>query len=187
MAKQKYTFPGPFCPGCQYHQVVGGVVSGTRYCNGFPKKRKPKRFKQSDPKYKPPKWCPRLISPPVCRVYGFADEKSEFLEWYLNRRDYKPGAHIFPSEFHYRLRCEADLRMTAKQFYDAMQRESVEQIFSDAGMELEYGEVIEIDDGLRPYYFYYLNYDRLLPLDSFDRLRVQPSGPAPAEKGGGPG
>ena len=65
-----------------------------RYCNGFPKKRKSKRFRKSDPKYKPPKWCPRLTSPPVCRVYGFVDEKSEFLEWRLNRKDYKPGAHI---------------------------------------------------------------------------------------------
>lgn len=92
MAKQKYTFPGPFCPGCQYHQLVGC----TRYCNGFPKKRKPKRFRESDPRYKPPKWCPRLISPPVCRVYGFVDEKNEFLEWCLNRRDYKPGAYISP-------------------------------------------------------------------------------------------
>ena len=183
MAKIKYTFPGSTCPGCPYHQIVGGVVSGTRYCNGFPKKRKPKRFKRSDPKYKPPKWCPRLISPPVCRVYGFVDEKSEFLEWCLNRRDYKPGAHISPSEYRYKLRCEADLRMTAKQLYDAMQRESVEQIFSDAGMELEYGEVIEIDDGLNPYYFYYLNYGRLIPLYSFDRSRVQSSEPAPYVEG----
>lgn len=183
MAKTKYTFPVPTCPGCQYHQLVGCA----RYCNGFPKKRKSKRFRKSDPKYKPPKWCPRLTSPPVCRVYGFVDEKSEFLEWRLNRKDYKPGAHISPSESRYRLRCEGTLGLTAKQFYDAMQRESVEQTFSDAGMELEYGEVIEIDDGLKPYYFYYLNYDRLLPLYSFDRSRVQPSDPAPAEKGGGQG
>ena len=181
MAKQKYTFPGPFCPGCQYHQLVGC----TRYCNGFPKKRKPKRFRESDPRYKPPKWCPRLISPPVCRVYGFVDEKNEFLEWCLNRRDYKPGAYTSPSEHRYKLRCEADLRLTAKQLYDAMQRESVGSIFSDTGIELEYGEVIEIDDGLKPYYFYYLNYDRLIPLCSFDRSQVQPSDPAPVEKGGG--
>ena len=42
MSKQKYTFPGPFCPGCQYHQLVGC----TRYCNGFPKKRKPQQFRK---------------------------------------------------------------------------------------------------------------------------------------------
>lgn len=74
--------------------------------------------------------------------------------------------------------------MTASQLYDAMQRESVEQIFFDSGVELEYGEVIEIDDGLKPYYFYYLNYGELIPLYSFDRSRVQPSEPVPAERGG---
>lgn len=51
-------------------------------------------------------------------------------------------------------------------------------------MELEYGEVIEIDDGLKPYYFYYLNYDRLIPLYSFDRSRVQSSEPDPSAEGG---
>ena len=169
MKKQKNTFPGPVCPGCQYHQLVGC----TRYCNGFPKKRKPRRFKRSDPKYKPPKWCPRLISPPVCRVYGFVDEKSEFLEWCLNRRDYKPGAHISASESRYTLRCEANLRLTAKQFYDAAQGGSVESIFSDVEAELEYGEVIEIDDGLKPYYFYCMNWSRMVPVFSFDRSQVQ--------------
>ena len=44
MAKTKYTFPVPTCPGCQYHQLVGCA----RYCNGFPKKRKSKRFRKSD-------------------------------------------------------------------------------------------------------------------------------------------
>ena len=63
--------------------------------------------------------------------------------------------------------------MTAKQLYDAAQTESVESLFSDAGVDLEYGEVIEIDDGLKPYYFYYLNYDRLIPMYSFDRSRVR--------------
>ncbi len=55
MAKEKHTFPGPFCPGCQYHQLVGC----TRYCNGFLKKRKAKRFRKSDPKYKPPQMVPQ--------------------------------------------------------------------------------------------------------------------------------
>ena len=49
----------------------------------------------------------------------------------------------------------------------------MEQTFFDAGMELEYGEVIEIDDGLKPYYFYYLNYGKVIPLYSFYRARVR--------------
>ena len=106
------------------------------------------------------------------------------LSWRLNRRDYKPGAYISPAAFHYTLRCEADLRLTAKQLYDATQTGSVERIFSDVEVELGYGEVIEIDDGLRPYYFYYLSFSKLIPLLHFDRSRVQPAKPAPSLEGG---
>lgn len=173
MAKTKYTFPVPTCPGCQYHQVVGGIVSGTRYCNGFPKRRKPKRFRKSDPKYKPPKWCPRLISPPACRVYGFVNEESEFLEWCLNRRDYKPGACIIPQPSRYRLRLEVPLGKTAKQFYDATQSEPLSNIFSSYGAQVEPGEIVEIDDGLKPYDFYCADGYDVIPLMIFDRSRVQ--------------
>lgn len=135
MAKQKCTFPGQNCPNCPYHETVGV----TRYCSGFPKKRKAKRFRSSDPKYKPPKWCPRLISPPVCRVYGFVDEENELLDWRLNRRDYRPDASVYPSASRYQLRCETTLGLTAKQFYDAAQKESMENLFFNVGVDLEYG------------------------------------------------
>ena len=173
MAKMKYTVPGPTCPGCQYHQSVGDGLVQTRYCNGFDKKRKSKRFKRSDPKYKPPKWCPRLISPPVCRVYGFVNEESEFLEWCLNRRDYKPGACIIPQPSHYRLRLEVSLGKTAKQFYDATQLEPLSNIFSSYGAQVGPGEIVEIDDGLKPYYFYCADGYDVIPLMMFDRSRVQ--------------
>ena len=189
MAKQKYTFPGPTCPGCQYHQVVGGVVSGTRYCNGFPKRRKPKRFKRSDPKYKPPKWCPRLISPPVCRVYGFVNSEAAVTDWLLNREATaaKSGnaqdAYRSVSEYRYKLRCELSLGLTAKQFYEEMQSDVSTCVTSKIRNQVEYGEVIEIDDGLKPYYFYFDTF-RVIPLLHFDRSRVQPSEPVPAERGG---
>ena len=63
--------------------------------------------------------------------------------------------------------------MTAKQFYDAMQFEADTCVTDEVRNQVEYGEVIEIDDGLKPYYFYYWNYDRLIPLYSFDRSRVR--------------
>lgn len=177
MAKQKHTFPGPYCPGCQYHQVVGNV---TRYCTGFPKKRKPRRFRTSDPKHKPPKWCPRLISPPLCRIYGFADQNSEMMHWMLNRKDIsscEQSTHISVNERHYRLRLEISLDMTAKQFYDATRQEPVWDIFPPAKKHLEYGEIIEIDDGLKPYYFYFNGHD-VIPYGHFDRARTQPASSA---------
>lgn len=173
MAKKKHTFPGPVCPSCPYHQYVGIGVGETRYCSGFPKKRKPKRFRRSDPRYKPPKWCPRRISPPVCRVYGFASEESKCTDWLVNRKDYDAWnePHILVSAYRYRLRLELAPNMTAKQFFEAAQLEGVHRVLPDANAAP--GEVIEIDDGLKPYYFYCVDSYTAVPLFSFDRLRVQ--------------
>lgn len=178
MGKQKYTFPGPTCPGCQYHQSVGDGLLQTRYCNGFDKKRKSKRFKRSDPKYKPPKWCPRLISPPVCRVYGFVNSEAAVTDWLLNREATaaKSGneqeAYRSVSEYRYKLRCELSLGLTAKQFYAAMLSDVSTCVTSKIRNQVEYGEIIEIDDGLKPYYFYFDSF-RVIPLLHFDRSRVQ--------------
>lgn len=178
MGKQKYTFPGPTCPGCQYHQSVGDGLLQTRYCNGFDKKRKSKRFKRSDPKYKPPKWCPRLISPLVCRVYGFVNSEAAVTDWLLNREATaaKSGneqeAYRSVSEYRYKLRCELSLGLTAKQFYAAMLTDVSTCVTSKIRNQVEYGEIIEIDDGLKPYYFYFDSF-RVIPLLHFDRSRVQ--------------
>lgn len=53
MAKNQ-SFPIPGCSSCPHYEVVGGL---TRYCSGF-KRRKPKRFKSSDPRLKVPKCVP---------------------------------------------------------------------------------------------------------------------------------
>lgn len=183
MAKQKYTFPVPGCPSCPYHQYVGIGVSETRYCSGFPKKRKPKRFKRSDPQNKPPKWCPRRISPPVCRVYGFVNEESEFTDWLLNRRNYDPGNErcITTSEFRYRLRLELSPHLTAKQFFEATQLEGVHRVLPDANAAP--GEVIEIDDGLKPYYFYCVDSSTAVPLIGFNPSWVRPADSDSSSKG----
>ena len=182
MAKQKCTFPGRNCPSCPYHETVGV----TRYCSGFPKKRKARRFRKSDPKYKPPKWCPRRISPPVCRVYGFKDQESELSAWLLNQDMTSGkgiGQKVSPTvlAYHYKLRLELPLAMTAKQFYEAMQFEADTCVADEVRNQVEYGEVI--DDGLKPYYFYFTSF-RVIPLPYFDRSRVQPTESAPSAEGG---
>jgi len=185
MAKKKYNFPGLDCPQCPFHQTVGGSIDQTRYCNGFPKKRKPKRFRRSDPKYKPPKWCPRRISPTVCRIYGFADRDSEMTDWLLGRESHghEKDAYIFAVESRYRLRLEVPLGMTAKQFYDAAQSEFVDGALSN--VDVEHGEIIEIDDGLKPYYFYYVSWAKVIPVLCFDRSKTKKPDPLPAGTGGG--
>lgn len=137
MAKQKCTFPGRNCPSCPYHETVGV----TRYCSGFPKKRKARRFRKSDPKYKPPKWCPRRISPPVCRVYGFKDQESELSAWLLNQDMTSGkgiGQKVSPTvlAYHYKLRLELPLAMTAKQFYEAENADRV-VVMNDGRVDLD--------------------------------------------------
>lgn len=161
MAAKKHTFPVPGCRSCPCYKVVGGI---TRYCAGF-KRRKPKRFRSSDPKFKAPKWCPRRISPPACRIYGFANECAEYIEL-LRRTEYKSGRSkvLSPVPGHYRLRAELPLGMTAKQLFDATQEEPLGDILPE---KVENGEIIEIDDGLRAYYFYILDYATVIPLPYF--------------------
>jgi len=188
MAKKKYTFPGLNCQQCQYHQCVGSGIGQTRYCGGFPKRRKPKRFSRSDPRYKPPKWCPRRISPTVCRIYGFADQDAEIMNWLTNRESKsddvrKQDAYISVLPSHYKLRIEVSLGMTAKQFYDAVQSEPIDEVFSDT--DVGYGEIIEIDDGLKPYFFYYVNSSLVIPLPCFDRSRTKKADPSVAISGDG--
>lgn len=185
MAKQKYTFPGLDCPSCPYHQCAGSGVGMTRYCNGFPKKRKPKRFSRSDPMFKPPKWCPRRISPPVCRVYGFASEESEYTDWLVNRKDYDAWnePHISASAYRYKLRLELEPNLTAKQFFEAAQLEGVHRVLPDANAVP--GEVIEIDDGLKSYYFYCVDSSTAVPLIGFNPSLMRPADSDPSAKGGG--
>lgn len=187
--KKKYSFSEPTCQSCPEYLATGNIISETRYCNGFPKKRSGKRFRSRDPRYKPPKWCPKRLASPVCRIYGYADEQSAALDSALGcgddprKRDY-----AYPNAWKYRLRLELPLGLTARQFWEAVQRNTVEDVLSEA--DLEYGEVVEIDDGLKPYYFQYL-YDALIPVGIFDashtvkpEARGEKTSGSPAKGGG---
>ena len=171
MAK-RYSFPEPACMECRHHQYLGNGLSRSRYCGGFPKRKSPKRFRSSDPQRKAPKWCPRRLSPPVCRVYGFADEQSQVMD-ILSRNRFNPKKerYISVASSHYKLLLEKPLGMKAKAFYEAAETGDVYDILPED--VLEPGIVVEIDDGLKPYYFYFLSWSRVVPVYSFDLARVQ--------------
>ena len=161
---KKYTFSVPGCGQCQYHQRSGSASSETRYCAGF-KRKKPRRFRRSDPVSKAPKWCPRRIDPPICRIYGFKDERSAYMD-FLWRMEYRTGQlkAISPASFHYKFKMEIQLGMTAKQFFGASQERPLHDILPK---KVDDGEIIEIDDGLQPYYFYVLDLTTVVPLRYF--------------------
>ena len=156
------TFSAPSCLNCQYRLVMGDSVSETRYCMGFQKKT-PRRFRKSDPRIKPPKWCPRRLSPPICRIYGFVDKNSELMEFMLRNE----LGYIHPSPHHYTLRMEVPLGITAKEFFAETQKEYLENILPPQ-VQVETGEIIEIDDGFRPYCFYVDSFASVTPLAYFE-------------------
>lgn len=61
---------------------------------------------------------------------------------------------------------ELPLGKTAKQFHDSVQAEPLNDILPD---EVNTGEVVEIDDGLKPYFFYVLSYGTVIPLPYFQK------------------
>lgn len=171
MAK-KYSFPEPGCGSCQHLQYAGNNVLSTRYCSGFPKKKTPRRFRSSDPQIKAPKWCPLRLPSPVCRVYGFADEQSRAMD-FLTREHFDPkhNLYIYPSSYRYKLRLETSLGINAKTFYERVSHSDLDDFLMEADISL--GEVVEIDDGLHPYYFYYLSWSRFVPAPVFKPSAVQ--------------
>lgn len=169
---RRYSFPEPGCAECQYHQLVGEGLFQTRYCGGFPNRKRPKRFSKSDPRYKAPKWCPRRLRPSVCRIYSFADEQSREMDE-LTRCMYRPrrDRYISVSEGHYTLRHEMTLPMKANDFFKMFIWGDTSDFLMESDLQL--GDIIEVDDGLKPYYFYCWNWSRLVPVCRFDRTRVQ--------------
>ena len=169
---RKYSFPELKCYECQFLQRMGSTLCETRHCDGFPKRRKPKRFRTSDPKIKAPKWCPRRLPKPICRIYGFADEMSELIDMYERSEGaLKNADYISPLPYRYKLRLEFPLGMKAQAFYDEVKDGDIDSVLSDANLQL--GEVVEIDDGLKPYYFYRLSWSKLIPVIHFDCAKVQ--------------
>ena len=161
MAK-KFNFLSPSCLNCQYRLVMGNLSSETRYCTGF-KKKKARRFRSSDPQIKPPKWCPRRLSPTICRIYGLKDTNSELMEFMLRNE----VGIIHPSPHHYKLRTEIPLGMTAKEFFSETEKEYLKNILPPQ-VEVKAGEIIEIDDGFRPYCFYVDSFASVTPLAAFE-------------------
>ena len=169
---RKISFPELQCPQCEYHQTVANGLLGTRYCGGFPKRKRPKRFSKSDPKLKAPKWCPRRVWPPVYRIYGFVDEQSCEMDIPTrNRFDPKRDQYVFVFESRYKLRLETTLPMKAGEFVETVKHGDADDLMMATDLQL--GEVIEIDDGLKPYYFYCWSWSKVIPICRFNRALVK--------------
>ncbi len=141
------------CVKCPCHRIhtgaepakAGGVFLrfGDRYCTGG---RKARRFRPGDPKVYPPSWCPRKKDPVEYRIYAFKDSSAWFLHYCLQTR----GIDEAPSGFAYALRAEGYVDCSASGFLSETERRTPSDVL---GVPVCCGEVIEIDDGLKPYFF----------------------------------
>ena len=140
-----------------------------RYCGGFPEKRKPKRFWKTDPQWKAPKWCPRRKTPAVYRVYHYKNDGSMLLSNALLHFDGKGhGATAFVSDRHYALVAEGTTQLSARQFLTSSHQQPASTLLDYP--DLVYGNVVEIDDGLRPCCFYYRSHR--ISLSALNSIRV---------------
>ena len=124
-----------------------GVIMhmGERFCTGGKRARK---FKRNDPKIYVPSWCPRLKAPCELRIYGFKNQR----EWRMHRsmRAYL-GEDTSPSAFRYAVRYEGHTDLAPYEFFECCNEKSDDEIL---GAAVQHYDVVEIDDGIKPAFFY---------------------------------
>lgn len=149
------TLRKPTCVGCPHDLHFGeftpkrqyGVMMhcGERFCIGSKRAR---RFKRGDPKVNVPDWCPKRKIPCELRIYGFKDENAEMLHYLLCAGTENTST---PSAHRYALKREAHTELQPAEFWS---RCAIEPYSDLLGFELGLYEVLEIDDGLKPAFFY---------------------------------
>ena len=77
----------------------------------------------------------------------------------------RPKKCISPERCRYEVKAVATLGLTAKQFFENMRDYRLSDVIPD--MEFRGGEVIEIDDGLRPYQFYVYSNSLVIAVEQY--------------------
>ena len=77
----------------------------------------------------------------------------------------RPKKCISPERRRYEVKAVATLGLTAKQFFENMRDYRLSDVILD--IEFHGGEVIEIDDDLRPYQFYVYSNSLVIPVEQY--------------------
>ena len=145
----------PTCQGCPYDMHYSQSIAikqngvtmhfGERYCTGAKRAR---RFKRNDPKFKVPCWCPKRKTPRELRIYCFENTES----WLMHENLCHALNREIPPEGHrYALEYEGTTALTPQEF---LERCDLEPETSLLGVPVYMHYVVEIDDGLKPVFFY---------------------------------
>lgn len=145
------TISRPRCIGCEFRythldakpQMLGGTLLqfGNTYCKV---KKKVRMFRPRDPKIYVPSWCPRLKVPAEFRVYAYKDVNT----WFLNRDldpKYPPSGHQCA------VRVSGVVELSAEAFWEQLEENPPSKLL---GVTVHNGGIIEIDDGVKPYFFH---------------------------------
>ena len=145
----------PSCIGCPHNyshldaipQKKFGVMMhcGEHYCTDGKRAR---RFKRSDPKIHVPQWCPKRKNPCELRIYAL---KSRHDRWMHNSLNCSLGKHFSVSAYRYALRYEGTIELSPYEFLKQGEQSPYDDLLPVA---VELYEVLEIDDGLKPVFFY---------------------------------
>lgn len=140
-----------FCPHHHRHtEACGKKLKGvylqpfSRYCTVG---KRPRVFKPKDPKEKMPTWCPRRITPCAVRVYHYKSPDTQLLQSLLRQIGMEP----YVSATDYVVCYERHVDISAKEFQNEV---SFLNLPDRLGFPLRPREVLEIDDGLHPYFFH---------------------------------
>ncbi len=126
-------------------RVSGATLKyGCQYCLGGKKTRV---FRPRDPKVYPPAWCPKRKDPAEYRIYSYMNAAVR----YCRRLFKEAGSPFTPSGYEYALRAEGSTGMAPTAFQKALKGQSPSELL---GSPVYMDDVIEIDDGLRPYFFF---------------------------------
>lgn len=145
----------PICAGCEKYHIhldkIAAVKNGVRlqpferYCFGG---KKPRLLRGKDANVKIPCWCPRRKDPCELRVYGFKSENEKLLHDQLCM---SMGKEISPMPYRYTIRHEQTIGFSAYDFWRLCGTEPENELLP---VQIELHEVLEIDDGIKPRFFY---------------------------------
>lgn len=147
----------PACSGCPHDlhysdpipQRAMGVMMhlGERFCTGGKKAR---RFKRGDPKIYVSDWCPKRKTPCELRVYTFKNANA----WWLHTMLERDLGRLTPDGVRYAIVRESATELSPREFWKRLESEPYQDILD---ISLEPHSVLEIDDGLKPAFFYYVD------------------------------
>ncbi len=145
----------PTCTGCPHNFTYSDFVPmrkmgvmmhlNERFCTGGKKAR---RFKRNDPKIHTPVWCPKRKDPCELRVYSFKSSDDWMMHTMLSS---SIGQELPPEGYRYALTQELHTKLTPRDFWERCKLETSAELLS---VEVELHDVVEIDDGLKPVFFY---------------------------------